>query len=314
MLRDAIRKIEISQFLIDEVFALHYMGFYFGTEYGEDEHASYLLKTVNAVFGGNTYFDQWYLEFANERFVNRFGNERTMLESVRADNVPYRLILLLSRYFYPHEFFGDHLPYVCGSESSKKYEKVRLLLRLGADPNSQDCSDDTGLISCIRSSNCSLRVIKLLIMSGADVNKIQDETLKNCLFFLKDHNTTVQLDFLLECGADVMVLNVLKSNALLELLRLNNPPVEIIKKLIEHGANVNIDCDEYPYASSTPLEVSIRKNLVDVVKMLFERGARKNLRMFKLHFYDAETGNCRLSDDMQKVIESFPENFYQEDD
>jgi hypothetical protein len=183
MLSDAIKKIEISHFLVDEIFALHYMGFYFGTEYGEDEHASYLLKTINAAFGGNTYFTQWYLEFANERFVNRFGNEMTLLGSMITENVPYRMILLLSRYFDRHDFFDDHLPYACGSKSSKKYERVRLLLRLGADPNSQDCCEDTCLITCIRSSNCSLQVIKLLIMSGADVNKIQDETLKNCLFF-----------------------------------------------------------------------------------------------------------------------------------
>jgi ankyrin repeat protein len=90
-------------------------------------------------------------------------------------------------------------------------------------------------------------------------------------------------------------------------------PVEIIKKLIQHGADVNFYGwnDEDGVYYSTPLFAAVRNELVDVVRMLLESGARKNLRPLGYRQYISggrTISSYFKSNEMRAVWDSFPQD------
>lgn len=120
----------------------------------------------------------------------------------------------------------------CKDNESNEY--IDELLSLGADINALDGKDDTPLFLAIYTKN--IRVVNHLIANGADVNSYN-----------------------------------IYNNAPLNLACITNCPTEIIKSLLDAGADIR-----YVWEHMTPLLASVYKKNIDTVKLLLDRGANVN--------------------------------------
>ncbi len=132
-------------------------------------------------------------------------------------------------------------------------QKVRALLRQGADVNSPDvtCYKDgrravtPALMSAAFSGDAEM--LQVLLDAGADVNARDDEDSTALIECVMEYAPCVEL--LLKAGADVNARDCENNTALMFAAIDGNP--EIVKMLLEAGAHVNVhgdDSNETPYA------------------------------------------------------------------
>ena len=142
-------------------------------------------------------------------------------------------------------------------------DTVKLLLDRGADING---GEKKPLTNALMNPNCTVEFINFLIENGADV-KNQDK--HNAYLFAARKNPKLEIyKTLIDHGVDISFNPTLSSSLLTETI-LSGPDPEIIKYLIEKGANPND-------GGMTPLYLACFENSLPLIKVLIENGADPN--------------------------------------
>lgn len=154
---------------------------------------------------------------------------------------------------------------------ANKPETVKLLIEAGADINLQDNMKDNPFLYA--GAEGLTEVLKLLIQAKADT-KLTNRYGGSALIPAaeKGHVENVKL-LLTETDVNVNHINNLGWTALLEAVILTNggpKHQEIVKLLIEHGADVNIADKE----GVTPLQHAKKRGFTEIASMLTSAGAK----------------------------------------
>jgi ankyrin repeat protein len=152
---------------------------------------------------------------------------------------------------------------------NRNYQKVRDLIRYGADVKLKNTKADTSAISYCTSG----KIARLLIAKGADVNE------KNIygttpLIYASSRERVDVVKVLLKNGAYVNVNSPVVGTALMMASSLGN--VELVKLLISKGADLNTKGTDYfdrKKAKKTALQLAKENNQREVVKILKKHGA-----------------------------------------
>jgi len=172
----------------------------------------------------------------------------------------------------------------------KNYKKeVELLIEKDANVNLQTkFHRKTPLYVAVENNHLS--IVKLLVEKGADVN-LSDEKNKNPLYIAiedtddekhrkkhKDPNVRINIiKYLIEKEADINIADNTGISPLI--IALNYDEEDIVKLLVEKGANVNAETVNKPdlnILAQTPLTTAISKGKLAMVKLLVEKGAEVN--------------------------------------
>lgn len=230
-------------------------------------------------------------------------------------------------------------------------EAVDILLRYGADPNSKDRQGMTPLMKACRNPE-ALETAKLLIAYGADVNAMTNEDQRTPLHYavlggnfntvklLVDSGALVQLPvdynkppplffavlkedfqmmkYLVEMKADVNDGSDVIGSALhVALSELGEKKLEVVKFLLENGANPNaiLESDRGPILKPPLGEylISISHPNIQIVRLLLKYGARVILLGQRQHplgiFQALHHIDSRDSADILELITSAAETF-----
>jgi len=147
---------------------------------------------------------------------------------------------------------------------------MKQLLQKGADVNAKDSYDYTTIMYAAKgTSSNALRSVKSLVNKGAQLNaKNYYET--NALHYavLADNGEIVK--YLIEKDAEGEL-----SDLLMLAVRYGKELTESVKVLVNKGANINkvSGPTEYPYINDTVLIIAAQNNHMEIVKMLLEKGA-----------------------------------------
>lgn len=124
----------------------------------------------------------------------------------------------------------------------KKYDLAELFLDMGADVNKQNPRGETSLyIACTIFRNPPIDLILLLLNKGAEINEVirfgGDTTLLEAI----NYSTIEVVKILLEHGADPNLGERNENNALAKAVmkRVDEKSLEMIKLLLEYGADIN---------------------------------------------------------------------------
>ena len=151
-------------------------------------------------------------------------------------------------------------------------EVVKLLLEYGADINLCDGDGFTALMYAVNGRYPNSEVIKMLLDAGADVQAENDGM--RALDYARQNATFTDKELLRRLegltGNTEYRINSREFSILI-----NNGAVDQVREAIEHGADVNIRSDE---ESWTPLMVAVRSDepSVEIVRLLIEAGAEIN--------------------------------------
>jgi hypothetical protein len=318
----------ISEFILCEIMALHEKSYQVGflRSNGETKLSdhSFLLKIVYSTFNISKSVSSFFRKYGDLRVMcfdsdgYRTSEDYSMFDAFKEEYIPYRLLVLFVKHPNFYTFIKGHINKVSGNDDPFKYERFRFLLKFGIEMDKVDFlyKLDYDYGSKIVYSLCTLREVRLLVMAGVDVN-ITSPNYANSLFFTPTNDFGPAIaEFLIECGADPTFVTSCGTNALLHILEsfwLHND--EIAKILILNGAEVNISTvgylklDEiYEEFNLTPLLLAVYKNMLDVAKMLLQRGADKEA-MLSL---DEDCPYPKIqhfikSDEMRALWNSFPQ-------
>ena len=180
--------------------------------------------------------------------------------------------------------------------SYRHTDSVRVLLEAGADAT---IADEEGF-SCLHAAidgYCSLETLRALTDHGANINVARKD---GTSAFLRACSTgqSESVKFLLEAGADVNITKPCGNTCLHEAVigRCSN---EILKKIIQHGVNVNYINSK----SQTVLICACYAAQVGSVKLLLENGADPNISddcsFTCLH---AAVHGCCTNETLQEII------------
>lgn len=146
---------------------------------------------------------------------------------------------------------------------------VKELLKQGVDVNSADNDKETALYKACCTPHLS--IVKTLIKAGADVNlgnkRGVTPLMMACLYHYKEI-----VEYLLLRGADIK--RVSEFGGVLSHSVGSNAKAGIVKLLIKKGADVNERA--LIYENETPLFCACRCGQFEIVKMLVEAGANIN--------------------------------------
>lgn len=161
----------------------------------------------------------------------------------------------------------------CGSplhHAARKgsFEIVKILVELGADIRIQDSHSSTPLFSAVADRRYDM--VRYFLLKGSDPNGTNGNA------FLLDkatqNNDLKMMKLLLEFGADVnYVASVDKNNALHTAVTGNH--LELVKFLIDQKINVN-----QVNVMGTPLFYAVETNNLEIVKELLKAGADIHLK------------------------------------
>ncbi len=146
-----------------------------------------------------------------------------------------------------------------------KTEAVRILLDAKADFNLQDDKKLTALM--LSAKRGEETVVKLLLEAGADPGLKDDKGKTAFIHALAEGH----LGIAALLGGSGIELSVLSAELISAISRGKKPLPEIVKILIDAGADVN--AREERGALKTALMIASRKGFADVVKLLLEAGA-----------------------------------------
>jgi ankyrin repeat protein len=152
--------------------------------------------------------------------------------------------------------------------SIKNYDIIVALLKLGVNINEKEPNnDETALIIALRLIPKDTRIILLLLESGANTNDKTKKDYTPLMLALKQQCDKRVVDKILN-KENVLFRNCKSWTPIMYYARYNTS-IEILKSLIDHGANVNDCCLD----GWTPLMLSVRyenANL-EMVKILLTR-------------------------------------------
>jgi len=147
---------------------------------------------------------------------------------------------------------------------------MKRLLKKGADVNAKDSYDYTPIMYAAKgTSSKALRSVKSLVNKGAQLNaKNYYDTNALHLAVLADKSLIVK--YLIEKGAEGEL-----SDLLMLAVRYGKELTGSVKVLVNKGANINkvSGPTEYPYVNDTVLIIAAQNNHMEIVKILLEKGA-----------------------------------------
>jgi len=152
---------------------------------------------------------------------------------------------------------------------------MKRLLQKGADVNAKDSYDYTSVMYAAKgTSSKALDVVKYLVNKGAQLNAknyYNNNALQ--LAVLADNGNIVK--HLIEKGAEGEL-----SDLLMLAVRYGKELTKSVKVLVNKGANVNkvSGPTEYPYINDTILIIAAQNDYMEIVKTLLEKGANFNVR------------------------------------
>ena len=164
---------------------------------------------------------------------------------------------------------GKHLVIASGEG---KTDKVKALLRLGANVNFED-AERSGYLAASTAMQAAAAgghadVIHLLLDHGADINQVgQDQLTPLTLASWLQRETIVAL--LLDRGADANVAQQCGSWTALQCAARGDDNDTVVRILLAHGAHINKKNDE----GMTALHLAAMKGYSNVVKTLVDYGA-----------------------------------------
>ncbi|XP_065565796.1 putative ankyrin repeat protein RF_0381 [Artemia franciscana] len=129
-----------------------------------------------------------------------------------------------------------------------------LLIKSGAEIDATNVHGETPLGTATKTSNLDL--VKLLLKRGANPN------CEECLHLAVEKGRADMCELLIDSGAKLDAMNANKDTPLLIAIRNNN--LELVKLLLKRGANPN--CGEY-------LHLNVKKGSADVCNLLIKSGA-----------------------------------------
>ena len=225
---------------------------------------------------------------AYDRKLNILLNEG---DEMKINNFPLKFLTSIIFLFIITLFLSGCAVSLVELTRQKKYEEIRMKLEKGADANEVD--KETGMTPLIFSViNEDIPILDLLLKNGANVNS-RGKMEKPPLFYAISTGNIEIIEKLLRNGANVndkytyrsyeevesfdvssvhIMSKDLQGTPLIDTLY-REKSMEIIKLLIEYGADVNIGNSH----NKTPLVFAVEQNRADHVKYLLEKGANPNV-------------------------------------
>ena len=170
----------------------------------------------------------------------------------------------------------------CGYDAAMdaNFNLVKLLLDHGADADPQPLKNGaTPLSKAVE--NISYKTAILLLEHGAKPNNDTCENMPilnylcNSIYTPEEYEAEKLrlIEALLQHGADVDYFSKCYATPLFLACRCNN--IDVVKLLLEYGANVNIPVytDIPGYTEITPLQIARKNNNTEIVELLLEYGA-----------------------------------------
>ncbi|KAJ5066264.1 ankyrin repeat-containing protein [Anaeramoeba ignava] len=157
---------------------------------------------------------------------------------------------------------------------STPFEVIQLLIKSGANINYKTLkSRKTALLTAIRESKSS-EVIDFLIKSGADLDA-KDSKNRTLLFYIMRHlspETGSLISYILEKGARINDKDNLLQTPIFYAF-INKQPIDIIKLLIEKGADTNI----YNFYGENLMDICAKYNPnIELFQLLIDKGVEIN--------------------------------------
>jgi ankyrin repeat protein len=119
-------------------------------------------------------------------------------------------------------------------------EGIRLLIERGAEVNAKDGAGETALMAACTSGNSD--AVRLLVERGADV-KVKSKRNETALGFAATSGVQASVELLLAKGAEVNVRNFRGYSPLMFAASSDAMPAEIIKLLLDKGADASFTAD-----------------------------------------------------------------------
>ena len=178
-----------------------------------------------------------------------------------------KIVLLALIVCFSNNIFGQK---IIDAIRAKNYEEVKILLEKGTKPNKYGKKGLFPLwVACAENDTA---ILKLLIKFKADVNQKTDGEYPNGgLHFAAQEGFLDIIKILIENGANVNSLGVVNHSAIRVACR--NGHLDVVKYLLEHGAVLD---DKLGNDRATPLEGAAGQGHLDIVQYLVEKGANVN--------------------------------------
>ena len=156
------------------------------------------------------------------------------------------------------------------TDKNEKFEKVKLLLENGANPNLLNKYGDNPFIMAVSSYP---EMVELFLDNGANPS-IQNKYGNNPLIMAANENNIKIVELLLEKDADPNIKDKFDGNtALIEAANKNH--IEIVKLLLKKGAKPDIQAKN----QDTALIKAAGNGYVEIVKLLLEKDANPNIEV-----------------------------------
>lgn len=155
-----------------------------------------------------------------------------------------------------------------GSRGRTPKDICEILILHGADINAQDINGATPLHWAATVGNKT--ILKLLIRHNANVNAL-DSSNRTPLFEAARLHQLETVNLLLSCNAEVNLTDKEGRTPLLCGFQKSGGD-EIVKALILHGADVNVQDSR----RNNPLDLAVAQNNLEIVKFLLEHGAAED--------------------------------------
>ncbi len=211
-------------------------------------------------------------KFFSSRVVNRFEE---MFKTGDIDLKYYNNITVKSNIF--------HYAALTGS-----LDRVKILLKKGADVNLADECDITPLHYAALSGN--LELVQYLVEQGADVNSTDNEK-KTVLTYAAQSGNLELVKWLVELGLDLNAKDYDNNTVLHYAAQSGN--LELVQWLVEQGLDINAKGDD----NNTVLHYAAQSGNVELVQWLVEQeldlNAKDDDNNTVLH-YAAQSGNLEL--------------------
>lgn len=165
-------------------------------------------------------------------------------------------------------------------------DAMRLLLKVGADPNIRNRNGDAVLHEAVSNAE----EVRMLLEADADAN-IRDRRGNTALHLAAMHRDAEPVRLLLEAGADVDMPNWAGDTAVLIAAAGGN--AEITRLLLEAGADINVQGS----GGDTALSSALRNYDIEMVRLLLEAGA-------DAYSVDAGSESIVDLDVLQRLIEA----------
>jgi len=160
-------------------------------------------------------------------------------------------------------------------DQDRDFKCMRRLLQKGADVNAKDNYDYTPIMYAAKgASNKAFNAVRYLVSKGAQLNA-KNYYSTNALHFAVFADNGDIVKFLIEKGAEGDL-----SDLLMLAVRYGKELTESVQALVNKGADVNkvSGPNEYPYVNDSLLIIAAQNDHMEIVKVLLEKGANFNAK------------------------------------